>query len=119
MRGFDAEGGAELCRLANDDNYAVCRAYPDRFVNVCIVSLIDMKTGMEELDRSISELDCRGVTVPSNQDGRGLDSPEYFPFYEKLVEHDLPLFIHPTHWGPYPLVDDSTMGNHVSIWMAF
>ena len=108
LRGFDAEGGAELCRLANDDNDAVCKAYPDRFVNVCIVSLIDMKTGMDELDRSISELDCRGITVASNQDGRGLDAPEFFPFYEKLAEHDLPLFIHPTHWGPHPLVDDST-----------
>jgi aminocarboxymuconate-semialdehyde decarboxylase len=60
---------------------------------------------MEELDRSINELDCRGVTIASNQNGRGLDSPEYFPFYEKVVEHDLPVLIHPTHWESYPLVD--------------
>jgi uncharacterized protein len=106
LRGFNAEEAAEVCRLANTDNDAVCRAYPDRFANICIVSLLDMKSAMRELDRSIDELDCRAVTVASNQNGRGLDSPEYFPFYEKLVKHDLPVFIHPTHWGSYPLADD-------------
>jgi len=107
LRGFDAGEAAEVCRRANNDNDAVCRAYPDRFVNICIVSLLDMKSAMRELDRSINELDCRALTVASNQNGRGLDSPEYFPFYKKLAEHDLPLFIHPTHWGSYPLADDS------------
>jgi predicted TIM-barrel fold metal-dependent hydrolase len=63
---------------------------------------------MKELDRSINELDCRGVTVSSNQNGKGLDSPEYFRLYEKLVEHNLPLLIHPAHWESYPLVDMDT-----------
>ncbi len=108
LRGFSVEEAAEICRLANDDNFAVCTAYPNRFVNICIVSLLDMKSGIRELDRSINELDCRGITVASNQNGKGLDSPDYFPFYEKLVEYDLPLFIHPTHWTAYPLADDSS-----------
>jgi predicted TIM-barrel fold metal-dependent hydrolase len=105
LLGFNAKDAAEICRLSNDDNYALCKAYPDRFVNICIVSLLDMKGAIKELDRSINELDCRGVTVSANQNGKGLDSPDYFPFYQKLVDHDLPLFIHPTHWDSYPLVD--------------
>ena len=105
LMGFGPEEAAEICKLSNNDNYALCKAYPDRFVNICIISLLDMRSAMRELDRSINELDCRGVTVSSNQNGKGLDSPEYFPFYEKLVDHDLPLFIHPTHWESYPLVD--------------
>jgi len=105
LMGFGHEDAAEICRLSNDDNYALCKAYPDRFVNICIISLLDMGSAMKELDRSINELDCRGVTVSSNQDGKGLDSPEYFQFYEKLAERDLPLLIHPTHWESYPLVD--------------
>jgi predicted TIM-barrel fold metal-dependent hydrolase len=96
---------AEICRLSNDGNYALCKAYPSRFVNISIVSLLDVKSAMKELDRSINELDCRGVTVASNQRGKGLDAPEYYPFYEKLVQHNLPLWIQPTTWGSYPLVD--------------
>jgi aminocarboxymuconate-semialdehyde decarboxylase len=60
---------------------------------------------MKELDRCINDLDCRGVTIASNQNGKGLESPEYFPFYEKVEKHDLPILIHPTHWESYPLVD--------------
>ncbi len=105
LLGFGAEDADEICRLSNNDNYALCQAYPDRFVNICIISLLDMKSAMKELERSINELDCRGVTIAANQNGRGLDSPEYFRFYEKLVDNDLPLLIHPTHWESYPLVD--------------
>ena len=105
LLGFGAEDADEICRLSNNDNYALCQAYPDRFVNICIISLLDMKSAMKELERSINELDCRGVTIAANQNGRGLDSPDYFRFYEKLVDNDLPLLIHPTHWESYPLVD--------------
>jgi len=108
LMGFGPEDAAEICRVSNDDNYVLCKAYPGRFVNICILSLLDMGSAMKELDRSINKLDCRGVTVSSNQNGKGLDSPEYFQLYEKLIEHDLPLLIHPTHWQSYPLVDMDT-----------
>lgn len=103
--GFNAEESAEICRRSNTDNYALVKAYPKKFVNICFISLLDMKTAMEELSRAINELDCRGITVCTNQQGKGLDSSEYFPFYEGLVEHNLPLFLHPTHWESYPLVN--------------
>jgi len=105
LLGLSPQDAAEVCRLSNDDNYALCKAHPDRFVNICIISLLDMDSAMRELDRSINELDCRGVTISSSQNGKGLDSPEYFPFYEKIVEHDLPILIHGTHWECSPLMD--------------
>ncbi|MBW1801680.1 MAG: amidohydrolase family protein [Deltaproteobacteria bacterium] len=105
LLGFDPEKAAELCRASNDDNYALCKAYPDRFVNICMISLLDMKSAMEELDRGMNELDCRAVTICTNQAGKGLDSEEYFPFYEKVEELDLPILLHPLDWESYPLVD--------------
>jgi predicted TIM-barrel fold metal-dependent hydrolase len=105
LLGFGPEDAAEICRVSNDDNYTLCKAYPKRFVNICIISLLEMKSALKELERSIHELDCRGVTVATNQNGKGLDSPEYFPFYKILVEHDLPLLLHPTNWESYPLAD--------------
>jgi len=105
LLGLSNEDAAEVCRISNDDNYKLCKAYPDRFVNICIISLLDMRSAMKELERSINELDCRGVTISSSQNGKGLDSPEYFPFYEKIVEHDLPVLIHGTHWECSPLMD--------------
>ena len=48
LMGFGAEEAAEICRVSNDDNYALCKAYPDRFVNICMISLFDMKSAMKE-----------------------------------------------------------------------
>jgi predicted TIM-barrel fold metal-dependent hydrolase len=97
----------KICRCSNDENYALCKAYPKRFVNICIVSLLDVKAAIKELDRSVNELDCRGITIATNQNGRGLDSPEYFPFYERMEDYDLPLFLHPTYWESYVLADQT------------
>jgi predicted TIM-barrel fold metal-dependent hydrolase len=108
ISGLSREDATEMCRICNDDNDALCRAYPDRFVNVCMISLVEMASAMKEIDRSINELDCRGVTISTNQEGKGLDSPEYFPFYERLVEHDLPILLHPANWESYPLVEMKT-----------
>lgn len=103
--GFSPEEAAEICRMSNDDNYALCKAYPDKFVNICFFSLQDMPSALKELDRAVNELDCRAITLGSNQNGKGLDFEEFYPFYEKLVECDLPIFIHPVQWESYPLVD--------------
>jgi predicted TIM-barrel fold metal-dependent hydrolase len=103
--GIEAEMAAEICRRSNDENYELCKVYPKRFVNICIVSLLDVEAAMEELDRSVNELGCRGITIATNQNGKGLDFPDYFRFYEKLAEHDLPLLLHPTYWESYPLAD--------------
>lgn len=106
LMGFNADEAAEICRVSNNDNFTLCKAYPKRFVNICMISLLDVKSALRELDRCVNELDCRGVTVSSNQNGRGLDSLDYYPFYEKLVKYDLPLLIHPVHWESYPLADN-------------
>lgn len=105
LLGLSDEDATEVCRLSNQDNYALCKEYPDRFVNICIFHLVDMKGTMEEFKRCVNELDCRGVTISSNQKGRGLDDLEFYPFYEKVVEHDLPILIHGTHWECSPLMD--------------
>lgn len=102
---FGKDEVSEICRLSNEENYALCKAFPKRFINICVISLLDTDRAMKELDYGINELDCRGITVATNQRGKGLDSPEYFPFYEEVVERDLPLFLHPTDWESYPLVD--------------
>jgi uncharacterized protein len=106
LMGFNASDAAEICRVSNNDNYALCKAYPKKFVNIGMISLFDVKSALKELDRCVADLDCRGVTISSNQNGKGLDSPEYFPFYEKIVKYDLPILIHPIHWESYPLTDN-------------
>lgn len=105
LLGFNADEAAEICRLSNNDNYALSKAYPKRFINACIFSLLDVKDAVNELERAVNELDCRGVTIATNQNGQGLDCPDYFKFYERVAKYDLPILLQPTHWKSYPLVE--------------
>jgi aminocarboxymuconate-semialdehyde decarboxylase len=108
IMGFSPAEAADICRISNDDNYRLCKAYPRKFVNICMLDLQDMKSALKELDRCVAELDCRAITLGSNQNGKALDFPEFYPLYERLVEHDLPIFIHPVNWTGYPLVNMDT-----------
>ena len=105
LMGFNPSEAAEICQVSNDDNYRLCQAYPNRFVNIGMISLLDITSALQELERCVSDLDCRGITISSNQEGKGLDSPDYYPFYERIIKYDLPILIHPSHWESYPLVD--------------
>ncbi len=40
--GSNAEEAAQICRLSNDANFTLCKTYPDRFVNISAVSLLDV-----------------------------------------------------------------------------
>jgi len=102
---YSPSEAADICRMSNEDNFVLCKQYPERFVNICMFSLLDVPDALNELERCVQDLDCRGVTLNSNQEGKGLDSAEFFPFYERLIKYDLPILIHPCHWDSYPLVD--------------
>lgn len=114
LLGFDAGEAATICRLSNDSIAEMCSACPDRFVGCAIVSLLDVDSALEELDRTVLELGFRCVTISTNQNGRGLDSPEYYPFYERVAKLDIPIFLQPTNWEGYPLVDVET-GNLMGV----
>lgn len=89
---------------ANNDVIArVCRAFPETFSGVC--ALPQGVTGrtdacIEELERCVNELGFVGCLInPDPAEGTGdvptMDSEYWYPLYEKLVELDVPAFIHP------------------------
>jgi predicted TIM-barrel fold metal-dependent hydrolase len=43
--GLSPEEAAEICRLSNDDNYALCKAYPKKFVNIFFPSGYEKRHG--------------------------------------------------------------------------
>lgn len=106
LTGLNADEASEICKISNDVIGKICRANPDRFIPFAIVSLLDVKDAVNELDRAVNEWGCRGVTIGTNHENRGLDDSENVPFYEKVCEYDIPIFLHPMDWYSYPLVED-------------
>jgi len=100
---------AQLAKIANDSMAGVVSKYPDRFVaGVALVATNDIDTALEELDRAINQLKLRGVLLFTPQymhdasastllpkDTKPIDIPDLMPLYERMVEHNLPIWIHP------------------------
>ncbi len=86
----------DLARLANDELAELVFRHPDRFAAaVACLPISNMDDTLRETDRAINDLRFRGVQVSTPTNGKSLDSPEFFPLYEKMSRHNLPIWIHP------------------------
>jgi len=86
----------DLCRIANDELAELVYKYPDRFAaGIACLPLTDVEASLEEAERAVKELRLRAVEITTDIVGRPLDSPEFMPLFEKMVELDRPIFMHP------------------------
>jgi uncharacterized protein len=109
----------ELARLANDTLSEVCRSYPDRFPSfVASLPMNNIDASLVEIDRAITQLGARGIQVFTNVAGKSLSAAEFRPIFKKMVEHDLPVWVHPMR-GPQfsDYASETTSANE--IWFSF
>jgi len=91
-----ASDAIELAKIANDEMAELVLKYPDRFITaVACLPLNDIDAAIKEADRAITELNFKGVQIFSNINGEPLDELKFRPLYERMVQHDLPIWIHP------------------------
>ena len=100
------ERGIRLARLANDGFAEVVERHPDRFAALAALPLQAPGAAVEELERAVGECGLRGAMIPSNVGGEPLDSERFTPLFEKAVELDVPLYIHPTSPINHGWMDD-------------
>jgi aminocarboxymuconate-semialdehyde decarboxylase len=87
----------DLARLANDGMAGIVAAHPDRFLGfVASVPMNNPDAAVREIDRAIGDLGARGIQIFTNVGGRPLDDPALAPVFQRMAEHDLPIWIHPS-----------------------
>jgi 4-oxalmesaconate hydratase len=92
----------QWAQVCNDLIHRVCTLYPKNFVGVCQLPQspgVPPKNCIEELDRCVKEFGFVGCNLnPDPSGGHWSDPPLtdrwWYPFYEKLVELDVPAMIH-------------------------
>ena len=89
-----------LIKLGNDGMGEIAAKHPDHLISIATIPLLTGE-GLDELDRSISDLGLKGLEVFSNYGGKPIDVPELLPFYEKMAKYDLPVWIHPVSYPHY------------------
>lgn len=106
VQAFDAGFGTELAALANDQLADAIRRHPTRYAGLAAVAPQDPQAAAREVKRAITELGLNGIIINSHTHGEYLDDPKFWPIFEALVAHDVPLYLHPTfppdaHIEPY------------------
>lgn len=88
---------ADLCRLANETIAGICKAHPERFVGLAALPVQDPPAAVTELGRAVRQMDFRGALVPSNANGKDLDSPELRPVLAEAEALGVVLVVHPVN----------------------
>ena len=93
----------EFARLANDSLAELCGRHPDRFpAFVASLPMNNIDASLAEIDRAVISLGARGVQVFTNVAGKPLSAPEFRPIFQRMVTHDLPVWVHPMRGANFP-----------------
>ncbi|HEY5681441.1 MAG TPA: amidohydrolase family protein [Pseudomonadales bacterium] len=95
---IDAGAARDFCRIHNDTLSAIVGERADRLGAFAALPMQDVDFAIEETERAVRELGMYGPYIGTDF-GRPLNDPALDPFYEKLIELDVPLFIHPAPAG--------------------
>ncbi len=84
--------------LAQDEGLARgCAAHPDRFVALSSPALQFPYLAAEQLEHAVKQLGVRGASVGGHVNGEPLSSPKYDPFWAKVQELGVLVFMHPNN----------------------
>ncbi len=93
----------DLAVMANDEMAELVLKYRDRFAAaIACIPMHDMDVALKELDRAVNDLNFKGVQIFTPINDKPLDSPEFFPLYEKMCQYNLPILLHPQRETDYP-----------------
>ena len=110
---------ADFCRRHNQLMAQSVAEAPDRLVGLAALPIQELPAACEELERAVGTLGLKGAMI-------GTDIPQGFacqsldPFYQKLTELDVPLFIHASSTdGMGGLKDDRLSQHNLSLSLGY
>jgi len=119
FHGIEPTIAAGFCHRHNQLMTDTVARAPDRLVGLAALPMQDVSAACEELERAVGTLALKGAMI-------GTDLPQGFacqsldPFYQKLTELDVPLFIHASSTdGVGGLKDDRLSLNNLSLSLGY
>ncbi len=102
----DAEIGAMLCRLWNDEMAGAQKRHAGHLWASAVVPMQDTRAAIDELERAVTKLGLMGVNIPGSIGRTGrIDAERLEPFYDRVEQLGIPLFLHPTDAAFQDLLD--------------
>jgi len=89
----------ELIALQNEKLAEFCAAHPDRFVAFASVALQHPDLAAQQLEEAVKKYGLRGAAIGGSVDGQELADPKFHPFWAKVEQLGVLVFIHPQATG--------------------
>ena len=113
------EVSTQLAQAANDGMADLVRRHPDRFPGfVASLAMNAPDDIVTEAHRAINDLGACGVQVFTNVNGQPLTIPEIRPLFSAMVEHALPIWVHPARGANFTDYLTETSSKY-EIWWTF
>ena len=103
-------GTAADCQRGNDELAEACRGMPDRFAGFAMLPMLEPEAAATELERAVKDLGFVGALINNHTDGTFYDDKKYWMVFEKAVELDVPIYIHPSF--PTPSMAEHYKGSY-------
>ena len=91
----DRDLAAKIVQVHDDGLSKWCAAHPDRFVAFTSPALQFPDLAAQQAEHAVKELGMRGVAVGGHVAGEPLSMPKYDPFWAKVQELGVIVFMHP------------------------
>src|SRR5258706_3418408 len=92
---LDSVQGLALARDVNDEIAAAVRQEPKRLAGLATLPVQDVKSAIDELERSVTKLGLKGATLDTNVNGEQWDEPKFLPLFKAAEQMGAMLFFHP------------------------
>src|SRR3972149_3679110 len=89
-------GSLEEARGFHNHFAKVVEQHPKSFTAVATTLPLGGKPALDELERAVKKLGLKGVLMNAQVNGQPVDSRQLWPFYEKVSELRVPVFVHPS-----------------------
>jgi 2,3-dihydroxybenzoate decarboxylase len=103
-------------RRGNDGLAALIARHPSRFRGFAMLPMQDATAAADELARAVRELGFAGALLNGQTQGRYYDDPHYLPFWGRVAQLDVPIYLHPGHPMTMPAVCEGYPGLAGAIW---
>jgi 2,3-dihydroxybenzoate decarboxylase len=91
----DAAAAVRLARQANDFLALEVQKRPQRYGGFAAVPMQDPAAAADELQRAVKDLKFKGALINGQTNGHYLDDVRFLPFWERVQELDVPVYLHP------------------------
>lgn len=112
----DAAVAVSQARKTNDYLKRQIEAHPTRYRAFAHLPMQDVQAAADELERCVKDLSFLGALINGNTNGVYLDDKRYFPFWERVVKLDVPVYIHPADPFQQPYVLEAYPVMQGAVW---